>query len=496
MKRAAIILAAATLLTSGARMAWATDGAATTVVGTKGPVSIPVDGDAQTVFRMPSSIAWGDQSRIDLDAFLFVPVVTVRNITNDYHADSVGPGGSGGVVISLPWPGDDTGDPDSPAPAVKYGRLQLHVGEYVEMGGAGGASKLASLAYPEGKATETNVSMLGTVFTVAYAPVEWFGFGASFHFIYGQLQAESLIGGGSASLNGSPRINGVSLPGNPTYTDFINLFSTGSVGDPATYVTTSNMISLQATGCLGISLRPLPELGFGLSFQPESLVLKPFTGSATVDATRTVALAVGPLAQPLQNLFLSTLPNGGREGYVSKYSITVKGVRTPDTARANVVWWPFERLLVSAEVGWYGWFRSLMPTAVLKGGTNQDLTYMIGGDEVVTKITVRWANEFVYSLYASYGITDDISVRLGFNYGGMPVNADTMGNGPNSAIVSTTFTVGAGYRIFDGLEINALFETSLYDSIHSDGAPTSASARYADYSARQFLFHLGFGYAF
>ncbi|HZU97058.1 MAG TPA: hypothetical protein VFF73_10215, partial [Planctomycetota bacterium] len=126
----------------------ASDGAEPTCVGTKGPVSLPIDGDAQSAFRMPSSIAWGDKDRIDLDAFLFVPMTTVRNATNDFSQTSLGGGGTGGFIVSLPGTGMEDLAPSDPAPDPVFGRIQLHMGEYVEVGGASGVSKLSSLTYP------------------------------------------------------------------------------------------------------------------------------------------------------------------------------------------------------------------------------------------------------------------------------------------------------------------------------------------------------------
>jgi long-subunit fatty acid transport protein len=486
-------LATLALLLALASGAWASDGAAPTIVGTKGPVSLPMNGDGQSAFRMPSSIAWAETSRVDLDTFAFAPIVTVRNATNDFRQESLGAGGTGGIVLSLPGPG--WLDPDLEDEPVPCRRLQLHVGEYVEMGGAGGTSKMYSVTYPQGRNTETALSMLTTAFTVAYAPTEWLGLGASFHFIYGQLAAKSLIGGGQATLNGSPKINGVSLPGNPTYTDFIKLFQTSSAGDPATYVATDNMTSLQVSGALAATLRPMPNLGFGLSYSPASTVLQDFQGKALVDGQETVALAINPLDPAVRNVFLSTLPDGGKNGYLASYKIKVSGIHTPDTVRASAAFVPIDRLLLGAEVDWYGWFRALQPVATLSSGNNRDLNYMIGSQSVTTPITTRWSNQFVYSLYAAFGVTEDLTLRMGINYGAIPANTLYLGNGPNAALVSTNFSVGAGYRIGD-FEIMTLFETSFYDHVQSDGRASTVSTKYASYSARQFLLHAGVGYEF
>jgi long-subunit fatty acid transport protein len=484
----AAALAAAIALASADR-ADASDGAAPTCVGPKGPVSIPIDGDAQSIFRMPSGVAWSTHHRTDLDLFVFNPITTVRNSLNDYRQDSLGFGATGGVVLSLEAPDVVEREAQKLPP-----RLVLGFGEYVDMGGASGASKLRSVTYPEGKATETGILFLTSAFTVAWSPTDWLGLGLSFHLIYTTLSIKSLIGGGTATLNGSPRINGVPLPGNPTYTDFINLFRTGPGSDPATYVTT-DLTSVQFDGLISISIRPVETFGFGIAYQPRSIG-PDYSGDATVDATRTVSTALGPLAPVIQKLFLSTLPNGGQAGFMAKYHIDVSGLVVPQTARASVAWWPLPRLLVGAEVAWYDWLHALAPKAMLSGGSNADIRFMVGSDKITDQIKVRWSSECAYSGYVSYGVTDDLTARLGFNYTRVPINANTIGNGPNAAIASTTLTVGAGYRLLESLELNALFEHSFYTALKSDLSPDGVTAKNTSYSARQFLVHLGVGYDF
>jgi long-subunit fatty acid transport protein len=489
--RASVVaaLAAALALAAAAGRAEASDGAAPVCVGPKGPVSVPIDGDAQSIFRMPSSVAWSTQHRADLDFFLFNPITTVRNTLNDFRQDSLGFGATGGVVLSL-----DAPDLYERSEKEKPRRLVFGLGEYVDMGGASGDSTLRSTTYPEGKATQTGILFLTTSFTVAWSPFDWLGLGASFHFIYTTLDVKSLIGGGTASLNGSPKINGVPLPGNPTYTDFINLFRSGPGSDPATYVTT-NLRSFQFDGVFSVSIRPVETFGLGVAYQPRSIG-PDYSGDATVDATRTVSTALGPLDPVIQKLFLATLPNGGQAGFISKYHIAVSGLVVPQTVRASVAWWPTSRLLLGAEVAWYDWLHALAPKAVLSGGTNADIRFMVGSDTITDHIKVRWSSEFAYSGYASFGVTDQLTARLGFNYTRVPINPNTIGNGPNAAIASTTVTVGAGFRPLESLEVNALFEHSFYQSLKSDLSPDGVTAKNTSYSARQFLVHVGVGYDF
>ena len=83
-------LAALILCLAGA--AGAANGPMPTTMGARGPISMPIDGDGQTIFRMPSGIGWNLEHRIDLDLFFAMTSGTVENSLNDFEETSWTPG--------------------------------------------------------------------------------------------------------------------------------------------------------------------------------------------------------------------------------------------------------------------------------------------------------------------------------------------------------------------------------------------------------------------
>src|SRR5690606_18454660 len=116
----------------------ASNGPMVSTVGTKGPVSMPVDGDGQHMFRMPSSIGWSVEHQIDLDAFLVYTDAEMRNTQNDFHEGSTSFGASLGVVLAPGRPDWDA-PPDAASTTPAWlSRFTLGLGVYPDLAGGAG----------------------------------------------------------------------------------------------------------------------------------------------------------------------------------------------------------------------------------------------------------------------------------------------------------------------------------------------------------------------
>src|SRR5262249_6415376 len=155
---------------AGARSVLAANGASPSCFGPRGPVSLPIDGDGQSMFRMPSGIAWGNEHRVDLDAFLYNSVDSIRNSLNHFSLNDTTPAGSMGLVLS----GRRLFDLPEDAPPMAFG-----LGEYVHLAGGGTPAKLYSTTFPEGKNTTIGITFLTTSLSFAIAPSDWISLGVS-----------------------------------------------------------------------------------------------------------------------------------------------------------------------------------------------------------------------------------------------------------------------------------------------------------------------------
>ncbi len=456
-------------------------------MGTKGPVSIPVHGDAQCQARMPSSIAWSLDHRVDLDAFLFVSHADMRNKLNDYEKTEMTYGGSFGMILA---PGRPEDEDDTYA-----GKLTIGLGIFPQMAGGSSPTKVRLETFPETLSLYKGILFADATVTVAYTPTEWLAVGLGLHAIYASMNIRTLVGGSSTPLEGSPQINDINFPGNPTYADLLDLLGNSGDTDPTTLFK-SKLSSIQFGATISLSLRPTDWLGFGISYRPRSWDPMHFEGEARVDASRTM----GQLSPTVLTLLLATLPNGGTEfaarDYEGEYDVDLRGVFVPRQVRLSFAIWPTDRVLIGAEVVWIEWHRSMMSTTVkLTKGDNADLNFVIGNSSISTKMKSRWRSQFVFSAYVAVGVTDDLTLRLGVNHGRSPFNENLQGPTPNTGIVETNLAIGVGYR-FGALDLSFLVEHGFHSQDRSDHTPDAVTARHAYYSSKQWFIHMGVGYWF
>jgi long-subunit fatty acid transport protein len=475
----------------------ASNGPMPTVVGTKGPVTMPVDGDAQTMFRMPSSIGWSLDHRIDLDAFVYRVYGSIQNSRNDFSEESYNVGGTGGVIFAPgrpDWEKDDDKTLDAYTPA---GKVTIGFGVFIDMaGGSGPKDKIRLATFPEGIAVRTAIQFLTPALNVAFTPTKWLSIGLGLHAIYCTLNTTSLVGGSSTPLGGSPRINGVPLPGNPTYGDFLALFASDNATDPTT-IFKGDFDTFQFSANLSVSLRPNDLFGLGFSYRDRSWSPMPFKGDGEIDATRTFDQALAGLAPNLRQLFLSTLPQQGNAGFRSKYDAELRGLHVPRQVRMSAAVWPTSRLVFGAELAWIEWHRAFGEAKIkLKNGSNQDLNFVIGSNSVDSGLVQRWQNRFVVSLYGAFAVTDTFTVRGGFSYGESPFNPNRQGVSATAGFVSTDIIAGCAWKPHERVDLALLLEFSPAAHAKADQSPQQLTAKGSSYSSEQLFIHFGFGFRF
>jgi long-subunit fatty acid transport protein len=497
MKHASpLLLLAACLLASSAGQASASNGAQPAFYGAKGPISMPTFGDGQTAYRMPSGVAWSLDHKIDFDAFFLYTSTTLKNSLNDFDSSGFSPAASFGIVLSPGERESETAEGDFVHP--QYGTFAFHFGVYPELGGGGGRNRMRWTTYPDGIGVGTSPLFISTAFSAAYAPTDWVSLGVGFQLIPATLKIRTLVGGTDSSLNGSPQIAGVPIPGNPTYADFLGLFQSDAASDPTTFFQ-GDLSTIQFGALFSLSLRPTDFLAFGFSYRPRSWAPMPFEGDGELRAEASLNGAIANLDPAIQQLFLATLPEGGNNGFSSDYDVEITGIKVPRQVRANLVAYPTDWLLLGFEAAWIEWHRSFRRAVViLDGGQNTDLNFVTSGDEVGTIETLRWHNQWVFSFYAAIGIppVDGLTVRLGFQYSESPVDPENAGNGPSAAFVGSTVTFGAGYWLTEGVELSFLTELALPDGANSGPFTSSLTTNNTRYSAFQAAFHFGLSVRF
>lgn len=465
------------------------------ILGPKGPVSLPTGTDSWGAFRMPSGMAWNLDHRVDLHAFVFAGSITMRNPLNDYEKSSSSIAGSAGVIFAPGRP-VDTDVPEGEAVDVPQGALQRFTfgfGIYPDMGG-GGDTTVRYTTFPQGVKLKSGITFVTGAFNVSYRPTKWFAVGLGLHAIYGNLDTTSLVGGSSTPLDGSPTINGVAIPGNPSYADFLNLFASDAASDPTTLFET-NLSTVQFSGIISFSLRPTDWFAIGISYRPRSWDPIGFEGEASIDATATFAEAIGGLDPVIRDLFLQTLPDGGNNGFVADYDVKIKGLYVPRQARLSMVFRPHDRVLLATELTWIEWHRAFKHSKVeLSNGNNTDLNFVIGTNAINSTSKRRWRNTWTLSLYSAVAVTDDLTLRAGGSFQRNLINGDYAGGAPQGAVSGPMVSFGAGYWL-GNWEFSTLVEHGFHTSTHGRKAEgLLASQSY--YSGKQWFFHFGASYLF
>lgn len=493
--RAPSLLVAAVLLLGGGQSALAANGPILSTIGSKGPVTFPVDGDAWSMFRMPSSIGWAWDSRVDVDLFYFYSRTTLRNSLNDFEGQGSSFGANGGVFFAPGRIDDDASDEEWDA-YVHAQKITIGFGVYVDMaGGTGRASKVRWQTFPEKIPLRSGIQFVAPTLAVAFTPTEWLSVGLGLHASIATMSIRALTGGGSTPLGGSPQINGVPLPGNPTYSDFLDLFGNDDDKDPTTYFN-GDLSTVQYAATLSISIKPNDYLGFGISYRPRSWAPNDFEGDGSVNATRTFTEALGGLDPSINDLFLQTLPNGGTQGFISDYDVTLRGLRVPRQVRLSAVFWPKPSIMIGAEVAWIEWHRAFRRFNLeLKNGNNADVNFVTGTTEISSRLTQRWKNRWVYSLYAAFALNDYLTVRGGFNYSNTAINHNVANNSSSAALVTTNLSVGATLNV-SRFSIHTLVEYSPYTSKEASLRPASVTGKLSKTSAIQLFWHLGVSVSF
>ena len=488
----------ALLLVGTAGLARASNGPILSTVGPKGPVTTPVDGDGWSMFRMPSSIGWNWDHEVDLDMFVFFSRTKLRNTQNNLNAEGSTFGATGGVVFAPGRIDDDASDEEWDAYLEEGGanKITFGFGVYVDMaGGTGGSTKVRWTTYPETIPQRAGIQFVTPTLVVAYTPTKWLSLGLGLHAILGQVEIRTVVGGGTTPLNGSPQISGVPIPGNPTYADFLDIFSNDQSSDPTTYFK-SDLSAVQYSATLSASFRPHEKIGIGFSYRFRSWAPNDLEGDGLVDSGRTFSQALGGLSPAIQNVFLATLPDAGTNGFAGEYEIKMRSIYVPRQVRMSVAVWPIERLMIGAEVAWVEWHRAFRRFNLsLQKGSNRDVNFVVGSNRIDTTLKQRWYNRWIYSLYTAYGVTDSLTLRAGINFSEIAVNEDVANNSPNAAFVNTNLNFGASYSI-SRFTIHGMVEHGFHASKRSNDRPESLTGKNTYYAARQWFVHLGLSVRF
>jgi len=178
--------------------------------------------------------------------------------------------------------------------------------------------------------------------------------------------------------------------------------------------------------------------------------------------------------------FRGPAPIGG------KYDAEMEGFTWPASLGAGIGIRPTERLLLAADITWVNWSDAI-ETVKIKTDSK------VPGMRVIP-FKMDWEDQVVVAIGSAYKSSDNLTLRIGYNYGKNPVPAKTL-SPLFPAIVEHHLTVGFGYKIGEKINLDGAWEHGFNKSVkyYNRDAPFGPGAKEEHY---QNTVHLYLTYKF
>jgi long-chain fatty acid transport protein len=339
--------------------------------------------------------------------------------------------------------------------------------------------------------------------SVAYKFTPSFSVGISAHVVYSMLEFQMPY-----SLSPSV-MNGVVNP--QTGMTFGQMFSApaamGGFGynEVTASADMSDLSALSFTGKIGLAYKVNDQLSFGLSYTlPTSLTFK--NGKATMDMTYQMNDAFGKAVQG----YMAQNPNSSAQdaqlaviqefsqmgidlskGASDTYNLETK-LKLPQSLGFGVSYSPVQPLRLGLDVEWLNWSNAFNQMSIsLTNGQNPNIARMLGSNSLNVDFPLDWKNAVLIKVGGQYDISTTFTVRAGYAYGENPVPSSTLFS-IFPAIAVNHIMVGASYKIYGPVTVNAAYEIGLKKTCCSSNSSQIASeydSSMSDLSAN--VYHLG-----
>ena len=460
----------------------------------RGGVSIGTFDSPELMMSNPAGISFLNNSSLDVNLSLMFPSLHFKNALNDADGDK----------NTFPLP--------AAAYVNKYKESNFSWGiGFFTAGGMGADYSLRHALYRNQDGTynlQEYHSMLASMqggLTVAYKFNENFSVGVSAHLVYSMLEF-----GMPYSLSPSV-MQGVAMPGMTFGQMFAAPSTMGGFGYDEVTATAkmTDLVGIGFNGKIGFAYKVDDQLSFGFSYtMPTSLTYK--NGKALMDMTAQLndafgkavagAMMQGMTQAQATAAVMAQFTGLGidmTKGVVANYDLNVD-LTFPQSFGFGVSYKAANNFMLAADFEWINWENAFdKMTIKLSNCTNANINKMLGNNGTFNlDFPMNWKNSIVIKLGGEYVVNRDLTLRLGYAYGGNPVPESTIFP-IFPAIVESHITVGASYKISDPLTVNAAFEAGLNKSVTA--SKPSLIANEYDGSTSQLsttLIHISFNYAF
>ena len=157
---------------------------------------------------------------------------------------------------------------------------------------------------------------------------------------------------------------------------------------------------------------------------------------------------------------------------------------------------PIKTTTIYVDLKWINWETAMKDFKMtMTEGTNDNINKMMGSDEVVMVMPLKWKDQVVIALGVQHQFNDMFSARVGYNYGSNPVRTKTL-MPLFPAIVEQHITAGVGIAPSKNLAFDLGFEfvPEVEDEVEESDVATEYNGSTSSLS--ELLFHFGINYKF
>ena len=305
------------------------------------------------------------------------------------------------------------------------------------------------MAANSGNVTRSEVGVGRVMIPVAYDVTKQLTIGGSIDFVWAGMDLKMAMSGGQMMDMMPTNLNPAAQQGGGTLTGTLvnGLGGMMGSGDITTlnwgYFDFSNdsafygeALGTGFSGKLGAVFKVNDKLSFGATYHAKTFMSDLTTSNATVTMNVDGSGGAG-----------QTMPVSGK--------ISVNDFEWPSMYGFGVAFKPINKLMLAADVKLINW-SGVMDSFKMKFTADESAgnTAMgFNGAEMDAELYQKWDDQFVYSVGASYMITNSFVVRAGLNRGDNPI-PDKYLNALFPAVEHNHATLGAGYMINETSTIN------------------------------------------
>lgn len=146
----------------------------------------------------------------------------------------------------------------------------------------------------------------------------------------------------------------------------------------------------------------------------------------------------------------------GPEPIGGKYDAKMDGFTWPASLGLGVGIRPTDRLLFAADLTWVNWSDAIETVKIKTDSSVPEMRTI--------PFKMNWKDQVVFAVGSAYKSSENLTLRIGYNYGKNPVPAETL-SPLFPAIVEHHLTIGFGYKIGEKINLDGAWEHAFNKSV-------------------------------